>query len=72
METIRQWFQGKKVYLTALAGVVTAIIAWASESISLMELLGALWAAITACFMRAGITTEAHKAVEAIEEEAKE
>ena len=69
MDKIRVWLSGKKTYLTALAGLLTAMAAWASGELSLMGFLAALWTAGLACFLRSGVTAEVARAVEAVEDE---
>jgi hypothetical protein len=59
MTKVRDWLRGKKTYITAAIGVLGALIAWADGSIDLVALGGALWAAVSACTVRAGIDTAA-------------
>ena len=64
MEKIRMLLQGKKVYLTAAIGVLGALAAWADGQISGTGMLAALWGALQACFLRAGMASEVKKATD--------
>lgn len=55
MSKLRDWLKGKKTYITAFAGVLGALIAWGDGQIDTVGLLAAVWAAITAITVRAGI-----------------
>ena len=61
METIREFLKGKKTYLTAAIGLLSAMAAWADGQISGAGLLASLWAAAQACFLRAGLANEIAK-----------
>ena len=61
---IRKVLRGKKAYLAAAAGLLGALIAWADEQITGVGFLAALWAAVQACFIRAGISNEVAKTQE--------
>lgn len=61
MGTIQTWLQGKKTYLMAAIGVLTAIAAWANGDLSTIQFGVALWAAIQTCFIRSAVTTETAK-----------
>jgi len=52
---VRTWLKGKKTYLTAAAGALGALDAWADGQLDGLALLAALWAAAQAAFLRAGI-----------------
>ncbi len=64
MNSIRNFLKGKKTYITAVIGLLGAVVAWADGDMSTMSLLGATWAAVQACFIRAGLANEAQKARE--------
>ena len=55
MDKLRKFLKGKKTYLVAAVGVLGAVITWADGSIDMMGLLGAVWAAVMGCFIRAGV-----------------
>jgi len=61
---IREFLRGKKVYTTAAAGLLGAVIAWADGQLTGTGLLAAIWAAAQACFIRAGIANELAKQAE--------
>lgn len=61
MNGIRQWLQGKKTYITAIIGLLGAVIAWADGQIDGVALLAAVWAAAQAVFIRAGVAGEVNK-----------
>lgn len=52
---IKAFLAGKKTYLTALAGIVAAVLGWTQGEIDDPAFIAALWAAIMAVFMRAGV-----------------
>ena len=62
---IREFLRGKKAYITSAIGLAGAVIAWADGQIDNVALLAALWAALQACFIRAGIGNEVRKQTEA-------
>jgi hypothetical protein len=62
MNRIREFLKGKKAYLTAVIGLLGAVVAWADGQIDGVALLAAVWAAAQACFIRAGIANEVAKA----------
>ena len=62
---IREFLRGKKAYITAAIGLAGAVIAWADGQIDNVALLAATWAALQACFIRAGIGNEVRKQAEA-------
>ena len=63
LASIRAFLQGKKAYITAVIGVLGAVAAWASGQITNMELLVAIWAAVSMIFIRSGVTTEVNRVV---------
>gem|GEM_PF-1183268 len=62
MNKIRDFLKGKKTYVTAAIGLAGAVMAWAEGQISGTALLASAWAAVQACFIRAGIANEVGKA----------
>lgn len=62
MNKLRQFLKGKKAYITAVVGLLGAVVAWADGQIDTVALLAAAWAAAQACFIRAGIAKEVVKA----------
>lgn len=52
---IREWLNGKKAILTAVVGILTALIAWAAGEISTVILVTAVWVALEAIFIRLGV-----------------
>lgn len=61
MNKIRDLLKGKKAYITAVIGLLGAVVAWADGQIDSVALLAAIWAAAQACFIRAGIANEVQK-----------
>ena len=59
MTGIRAFLKGEKTYITAAIGVLGAVVAWSEGGIDSIGLFGALWAAIQACFIRAGVEKSA-------------
>lgn len=49
------WLAGKKTYIVAATAIITAIGSYAYGGIDIKELIEAIFAAITAMTMRAGI-----------------
>ena len=64
MQKIRDYLKGKKTYLTAAIGLLSALLAWAEGQISGTAVLASLWAAAQSCFLRAGLSAEAAKTQE--------
>jgi hypothetical protein len=64
MNEVREFPKGKKAYITAAIGLLGAIVAWANAQIDGVALLAAVWAAVQACFIRAGIGNEVKRARE--------
>ena len=62
MNKIRNFLKGKKTYVTAAIGLLSALAAWADGQVSGTGVLVAVWAAVQACTIRAGIATEVQKA----------
>ena len=64
MNKLREFLKGKKTYITALIGLLGAVAAWADGDIKTTALLASLWAAVQACFIRAGVANEVARANE--------
>jgi hypothetical protein len=58
---LREFLKGKKTYVMAAIGLVSALLAWAEGQISGTALLASAWAAAQSCFIRAGVATEVQK-----------
>jgi type IV secretory pathway VirB2 component (pilin) len=52
---LREFLAGKKTYLTAAVGIITATIAWSSGEITGLQFAQTLFVAIQTVFIRAGI-----------------
>jgi len=52
---VKEALRGYKTYLTALAAIITALVAWSSDAIAAQELVVAVFAALQTMFLRAGI-----------------
>jgi len=48
------WLQGKKTYIVCVSAILTALIAYLNNSISLTELITAVYAAIAGVTLKAG------------------
>ena len=55
MSKMRDWLKGKKTYIAAAIGILGAMIAWSESEVDTVGLLAAVWAAIQAITIRAGI-----------------
>lgn len=51
-----EWLKGKKTYLICASAILTAVIAYLSDSITIGELVTAIYAAITGMSLRGGIS----------------
>lgn len=54
LTNIFDWLQGKKTYFVCASAILTALIAYINKSISLTELIAAVYAAISAMTLKAG------------------
>jgi len=61
MNKVREFLRGRKSYIMAAIGLAAAVVAWSENEISGTGLLAAAWAAVQACFIRAGISNEIAK-----------
>lgn len=55
MTKVKEWLAGKKTYLTAIAGLITAVVAWSTGEIGDVDALVAIYACIQTCWIRAAI-----------------
>ena len=61
VNNVREFLRGKKAYITAAIGLAGAFLAWADGQIDNVAMLAAVWAALQACFIRAGVANELRK-----------
>jgi len=57
---IRLAIAGKKTYLTSIAAIITALVAWSQNGIGTLELVKTVFAAVATMTMRAGISKAAN------------
>lgn len=55
MDGIKAWLKGKKTYLVAGVGIITAAVAWAEGGIDLTGFLQTVWAAVLVFTGRAAV-----------------
>ena len=55
MSAIKNFLKGKKTYLVATAAGLTALVAWSEDTISLAQLVTALFEAFGFIFLRLGV-----------------
>jgi hypothetical protein len=55
MDNFREFLKGKKTYITAVIGLLGAVVAWADGQMTGMALLAAVWAVAQTVFIRAGV-----------------
>lgn len=55
LSKIEAFLDGKKTYFLAISAVLGSLVAYLNHSISLNELIAAIWAALTAGSLRSGI-----------------
>ena len=58
MGAIRNFFSGKKTYITAIVATVVAVQAWADGGGGAMDLISAVWMQLSVLFLRAGIAAK--------------
>lgn len=63
LERIRLWLQGKKFYLTALAGILAMSIQWASGEIDTLTMEKTVWEVLLGCFAKAAFDRNSSKMV---------
>ena len=64
-----KWITNNKTHLVAISGVVSAIAAYATGQISLIELGAAIWGGLGLSALRSGVKSEAAKAAAAVKGE---
>jgi hypothetical protein len=52
---IKEWLSGKKLYLTAIAAIITATITWSQNAITTPEFIETLFVAVGSIFMRSAV-----------------
>jgi len=52
---IETWFQGKKTYLLVISGVIAAVVGYLEHTLTLNQMIAAIWASLTAGSLRSGI-----------------
>lgn len=60
-EVFRTFLKGAKTYLTAIAGIVAALLGFSEGVIDVSEMVAAITAALGLASLRAGIKTEVKK-----------
>lgn len=63
MASILMFLSGKKTYLTALAGLITALVAYLDQTLTLAQFSAALWVIAQTVFIRAGVNAAALAAI---------
>jgi hypothetical protein len=58
---VREWMKGKKTYFVGVLGILGAVVGFLSGDIDLAKMIEAIWMALAAMGIRAGISTEAGK-----------
>lgn len=58
MNKVREFLKGKKTYIVAAAGILAAVLAYVQDQLTTVQLAEAIFAAIAAATIRAGVTTE--------------
>jgi hypothetical protein len=63
MASILTFLSGKKTYLTALAGVITTLVAYLDKTLTLAQFVAAIWVIAQTVFIRAGVNAAATAAI---------
>ena len=63
MATILTFLSGKKTYLTALAGLITTVVAYLDKTLTLAQFVAAVWVIAQTVFIRAGVNAAATAAI---------
>ena len=61
MNAIREFLKGKKTYIVAAVGIVSAVVAWSEGGIDTQALVAAIWAGIASMTIRAGVDSASAK-----------
>ncbi|KKL20338.1 hypothetical protein LCGC14_2456430 [marine sediment metagenome] len=64
LTSIREKISGYKTYIVAVIAILTALVAWSSDTITLTGLVGAIFAAVQTMFIRAGVAKIPAKTIE--------
>lgn len=62
----RKLVSNYKTYATATAGILTALVAWSSDTITATELVVTIFVALQVIFIRAGISKVAEQTVDVV------
>ncbi len=62
LTSIREKISGYKRYIVAVIAILTALVAWSSDTITLTGLVGAIFAAVQTMFIRAGVAKVSEQA----------
>jgi len=52
---IKAAISGKKLYITAVVAIITAVVSWSQDAITLQQFVEAVFLAAGSIFLRAGI-----------------
>lgn len=55
LDKIRKGISGKKTYLVAVGGIITALLGWAGETITTPDMINAVIGCILAVTLRSGV-----------------
>ena len=61
MNKLKGILNGKKTYVTAIVGIITAVAAHLTGEMEFADTIRTVWVAVIAIFVRNGITKEAAK-----------
>lgn len=61
MSKIKDFLNGKKTYILAALGIGAAVMGWAGEELTMIQLLQAVGAALGLSFLRMGVKKSAPK-----------
>lgn len=69
IQRIQDFLAGKKTYLLAIVAIITALVAWSEDGLSLTELITAVFIALQTMFIRAGVRKVAVEAADIVLED---
>ena len=61
MKKLKGILSGKKTYVTAIVGVITAVAAHLTGEMEFSDMVRTIWVAVMAIFLRNGLTKEVAK-----------
>lgn len=61
MNKLKGILNGKKTYVTAIVGVITAVAAHLTGEMEFADMIKTIWVAVIAIFLRNGLTKETAK-----------